>query len=118
MRGWGRLLAGVLALSALAWLLAAWPIAGDVRVVNRSGQAVRGLSVCLSAGFPEQRTCRGRERLATGQSWRVLIPKDDGGVTLSFSGQRPDHQTGAYVTRGLGARFVIGAGGRVTVEVR
>lgn len=118
MRGWKGLLAGVLALSVLAGLLAAWPPSGDVQVVNRSGDPVHRLVVCLNSTFPEARTCWTRGRLAAGQTWRILVPADDGGVSLTFSGQRPDQKGGAYVSRGLGAQFVIGEGGRVTVDPR
>ena len=90
-----------------AWAYATvWPIT-DVRVVNRSGETLRGLRVCVHG-------CAERVELPPGRTWRVpLRVRQDGGATLSYDGLRDGPNANAYITPGLGVHWVIRSDGRI-----
>lgn len=79
-----------------------WPVT-DVRVVNRSGQALTGLRVCL--GFDR---CAERAELRTGRTWRVPLDiTGDNGATLTSAGLRDERHANTYVTPGMGVHWVV-----------
>lgn len=99
------LLLSLLGLGAWAWAVF-WPIP-DVRVLNRSGQILRGLRVCVHE-------CVERAELTPGRTWRVpLRVRQDGDADLNYDGLRDKRETSVDVTPGLGIHWVVGLNGHI-----
>lgn len=109
------LLPATLGLSLLglgAWAYGAfWPVS-DLRVVNRSGEALTGLRVCFESG-----ECVQRAELRAGRTWRVPLKiEGDNGATLTYDGLRDERHASSYVTPGFGVHWVVRPGGEIRQE--
>ncbi|GMA16491.1 hypothetical protein E5F05_13955 [Deinococcus metallilatus] len=103
-------LLGLLGLGAWAYGVF-WPVV-DVRVVNWSGAALRGLRVCFESG-----ECAERAELGAGRTWRVPLEiTGDNGATLTFDGLHGMQHANAYVTPGMGVHGVVRPSGAIEQE--